>query len=244
MKFKVHNRIFIEASYCFINLVPYYEHMTALLRRSSKQGREFRERLKIEYQRKNKEFDEQYWHDSQKIYDEVYPRFLNYSFLVSTCSIFEYQLKRICDLVKEEHKMPFGWDMDNSKDSTLIKIKRYLKLAGVILIDDPPRIELPPPDFKPTEVLDESRAIIKVLWEALGNYFMVRNCIVHNNGLINKARNPERIRQYAAEKGITLDNQGQPELLINEEFNKEVCNTMHQFFNKLHSAYYSTPLSD
>ncbi len=140
--------------------------------------------------------------------------------------------------------MPFSWDMDDSKDSTLIKIKRYLKLAGVILIDDPPRIELLPPDFKPTEVVDETRVIIKALWEALGNYFMVRNCVVHNNGLINKARNPERIRQYAVEKGIILDNPSQQELLINEEFNKEVCNTMHQLFNKLHSAYYSTPLPE
>ena len=140
--------------------------------------------------------------------------------------------------------MPFGWEMSLSKASMLIKIKRYLKLAGVILIDDTPRIELLPPDFKPTEVVDESRVIIKALWEALGHYFMVRNCIVHNNGLINEARSPERIKQYAAEKGIILDDLGQPELLINEEFNKEVRNTMYQFFNKLHSAYYSTPLPD
>ena len=244
MKSKVHNRIFIEASYCFINLMPYYEHMTALLRRSSKQGREFRERLKIEYQHKNREFDGQHWQDSMKIYDEVYPRFLNYSFLISACSIFEYQLKKLCDLVKEEHKMPFSWEMSLSKGSVLRKIKSYLNLAGITLQDDPPRIELPPPDFKPTEVLDESRIIIKALWEALGHYFMVRNCIVHNNGLVNEARSPERVRQYATEKGIILDNLGQPELLINEKFNKEVCNTMHQFFDKLHSAYYSTPLPD
>ena len=33
-------------------------------------------------------------------------------------------------------------------------------------------------------------------------------------------------------------------LSINEEYNKEVCNTMHQFFNKLCSAYYSAPLPE
>ncbi len=244
MKYKVHNRIFIEASYCFINLMPYYDHMTALLRRSSKQGQEFRERLKVEYQQKNKEFNERFWQDSQKIYDQVYPRFLNYSLLVSACSIFEYQLKRICAFIKEEHKMPFTWDMDSSKKSMLIKIKRYLKFAGVILKDDPPRIELPPPDFIPTEVFDENRIIIKTLWEALENYFMIRNCIVHDNGLINEARNPEKVRNYAIAKGIILDNSSQPELLITEDFNKEICNTMHQFFNKLHGAYYSVPLPE
>jgi len=244
MKYKIHSRIFIEASSCFINLMPYYEHMTALLQSSSKRGKEFRERLKLEHQQKNREFNEQYWQDSQKIYDEVYPSFFNHSFLVSACSIFEYYLKRICDLAKEEHKMPFSWEMSLSKASILMKIKSYLKLAGIVLKDDLPRIELPPPDFKPTEVLDENRIIIKVLWEELANYFMVRNYIVHNNGLINEARNPERVRRYATEKGIILDNPDQPELLINEEFNKEVCTTMHQFFDKLHSAYYSAPLPD
>ena len=77
---------------------------------------------------KDKDFNERIWQDLQKIYDQLYPRFLNYSFIVSVCSIFEYQLKRICDLVKEEHKMPFSWDMDDSKDSALMKIKRYIKL--------------------------------------------------------------------------------------------------------------------
>ncbi len=206
--------------------------------------KEFRERLKLEHQQKNREFNEQYWQDSQKIYDEVYPRFFNHSFLVLACSMFEYQLKRICDLVKEEHKMSCSWEKSLSRGSMLAKVKRYLKLAEIVLKDDSPRVELLPPDFKPTEILDENRVIIMELWQALENYFMIRNCIVHNNGLINKVRNPERIRQYATEKGIILDNLGQPELLINEEFNKEVCNTMHQFFNKLHGAYYSTPLPD
>ncbi len=244
MKYKIHNRIFIEASYGFANLMPYYEHMTALLQTSSKRGREFRERLKLEYKQKNREFNEQYWQDSQKIYDEVYPRFLNCSFLVSVCSIFEYYLKRICDLVKEEHKMPFGWESSLSKGSMLMKVKSDLKLSGIVLKDDPPRIELPPPDFKPTEVFDENRVIIKELWQALENYFLIRNCIVHYNGLINEARSPEKVRDYAITKGIILDNSGQSGLLITEEFNKEVCSTMHQFFDKLHGAYYSTPLPD
>ncbi len=244
MKYKVYNKIFTEACYCFINLMPYYNHMTALLRRSSKESQADREQLQIDYQKNNNEFDERIWQDLQKIYGQLYPRFLNYSFLISACSIFEYQLERICDLVKEEHKMPFSWDMDDSKDSALMKMKRYLRLAGVVLIDDLPRIELPPPDFKPTEVFDESRVIVKVLWRSLGNYFMVRNCIVHNNGLIDKARNPERIRQYATEKGIIHDNQGQLELLISEEFNREACDTMGKFFDKLRSAYYSAPLPE
>ncbi len=244
MKDKVYNRVFTEAYYCYINLMPYYNHMTALLRKLSKESQDDREQARIDHQKKNKEFDERVWQDIQKVYAEIYPKFLNYSFLVSACSIFEYQLKRICDVVREEHKMPYSWDMDNSKDSWLIKIQRYLKEAKVILTDDLPRIELRPPDLKPTKVFDENRVIAKLLWQALSNYFMVRNCVVHNNGLINKARNPEKIRQYATEKGIILNNQGQLELLINDEFNRDVCNTMQKFFDKLRSAFYSACLSE
>lgn len=244
MKYKVHNRIFIEAIFCFVNLIPYYNHMTALLRGLSDESQADREKLRIEYQKKNREFDDRVWQNLQKIYDQLYLKFLNYSFLVSACSIFEYQLKRICALIQEEHKMPFGWEMSLSKASMLMKVKSYLKLAGIILKDDSPRIELPPPNFVPTEVFDENRIVVKSLWKALDNYFMVRNCIVHDNGQINEARSPDKVRDYAIEKGIILDASGQSELLITDNFNREVCNTMEQFFSKLHSAYYSTPLPE
>ncbi len=189
------------------------------------------------------EFNGSYWQGSQKVYDQLYPRFFYYSFIISACSLFEYQIKKICVLVKEEHNVPLEWDdMDYGSIST--KAKRYLRLAGVTLKDDPPTIILPPPDFIPTEVQDESRIVVSVLWRAIGNYFMIRNCWVHYNGLINSARNSEKIKKYAFEKGIISDDSDNPELVINEKFAREICNTMHQFFDKLHSAYYSTPLPD
>ncbi|MBI4304108.1 MAG: hypothetical protein HY665_07215 [Chloroflexi bacterium] len=244
MKQKVYNRIFTEACYCFVNFMPYYNHMAASLRMMSQENQAEREQLRADCQKDHREFDEHVWKDLQKIYDQLFPRFLKYSFLVSACSIFEYQLKRICDLVKEEHKMPFGWDMDDSKDSALNKMRRFLGYAGVVLKDDLPRTEFPPPDFKPTEIFDEDRVIVKELWRSLGDYFMVRNCIVHNNGLIDEARSPERLGQYAAQEKIVLDNHGQHELLINEVFNREACHTMGKFFDKLRSAYYSSPLPE
>lgn len=243
MQYKVHNMIFMEAGYSFSMLLFYYEHMMALLHRSSSHSREFIKRLKIEHKQKQREFKESYWNGSQKVYDQVYPRFFNYSFLISACSLFEYQIKKICVLVKEEHKVPLEWD-DMDYGSIPTKAKRYLRLAGVTLKDDPPTIILPPPDFVPTEVQDESRIVVSVLWKAIENYFMIRNCLVHHNGLINSARNSEKIKKYALEKGIISDDSDNPELVIDEEFAKEICNTMHQFFDKLHSAYYSTGLPE
>jgi len=52
---------------------------------------------------------------------------------------------------------------------------------------------------------------------------MVRNCIAHHNGLIQKARNPDNVKKYAIGKGIFVDKAGQLELLLNEDFNKEAC---------------------
>lgn len=236
---KIYNRMFTEAWYSFSMLRFYYDHITALLRRSSNDSREFIERLKVEYKQK-KEFNEQTWQNSQKIYDKIYPGFFNNTFLISACSLFEYQIRKICTLIKEEHKMPFDWDdMDGTVPT---KTKRYLRFAGVLLKDDPLKVVLPPPDFIPTEVPDESRIIIKVLWEEIENYFMVRNCIAHHNGLIQKARNLDKIKKYATEKGIFVDKAGQLELLLNEDFNKEVCNTIEKFFHKLTGAYYGTRL--
>ena len=50
--------------------------------------------------------------------------------------------------------------------------------------------------------------------------------------------------EHRREKRIVFDNQGQAELQINGDFNREVCNTMQNFFKKLQSAYYSTPLPE
>ena len=46
------------------------------------------------------------------------------------------------------------------------------------------------------------------------------------------------------EKGIFVNNEGQLELLVNEDFNKEAYSTMENFFQKLTSAYYGTPFPE
>jgi hypothetical protein len=124
------------------------------------------------------------------------------------------------------------------------KTKVYLKLAGVVLQDDPPRIELRPPDFTPTEVYEEDRTVISALWKDLAYYYRVRNCIVHDNGLVEKARGADKLKAYAAEKGILVERAGQPEIQLNQDFNVAVCDTMRKFFEKLMGAYYSAPLPE
>ena len=80
------------------------------------------------------------------------------------------------------------------------------------------------------------------LWQDIQNYFRIRNCIAHHNGFVLKAKNSNRVKKYATEKGILGDDKDEPIFLLNEGFNREVCKTMVQFFMKLMGAYYSTPL--
>ena len=239
-RIKVHNMIFMDASYSFSFLRTYYEHVMALFNQSFERGQEIRERIKAEYESKGREYDTQHMREFHKVFDEVYPGYFHNSFLVTACSQFEHEAKKLCAVIQEEHKMPKAWDI--MEGPAPAKTKSYLNLARVVLKDDPPIIELPPPDFKPTAVYDENRTIISTIWKELRFYYRVRNCIVHDNGFIEKARGSITLRKYATEKGIIKENEDHPEIQLNEDFNTTVCETMQKFFEKLMGAYYGTPL--
>lgn len=242
-RIKVHNMIFMDASYSFSFLRMYYEHVVALFNQSFEGAQEIRGRIKAEYESKGREYDTQHMMEFHKVFDEVYPGYFHNSFLVTACSLFEHEVKKVWAFIQEEHQVPFGWHV--FKESPVPqRMKKLLNFAGVVLKDDPPRIELPPPDFKPTTVYDENRTIISALWKELGYYYRVRNCIVHDNCLVEKARGSRTLQKYAIEKSILVERDGQPEIQLNENFNVTVCETMGKFFDKLMSAYYSTLLPE
>jgi len=242
-RIKVYNMIFIDASYSFSFLRMYYEHVVALFNQSLERALEIRGRMKAEYESKGGEYDTQHMKDFHKVFDEVYPGYFHNSFLVSACSLFEHEVKKVWALIQEEHQVPFGWQVFKEFPVPQ-RMKKLLNFAGVVLKDDPPRIELPPPDFKPTTVYDENRTVISTLWKELGYYYRIRNCIVHDNGLIEKARGSSTLQKYAIEKGILVERESGLEIQLNEDFNVIVCNTIGKFFDKLMSAYYSTPLPE
>ena len=106
-----------------------------------------------------------------------------------------------------------------------VRMQQLLNLAGVPFNDDPPKIERSYPDFKPVEVYDKNRVLVSILWEDLQFSYRLRNCIIHNNGLVNKARGAESITKYATERGILIEKEGQAEIQLNEDFNISTCNT-------------------
>ncbi|MBA7673310.1 hypothetical protein ES703_81505 [subsurface metagenome] len=242
MRIKVYNRIFSEAMYSFHNLKLYYEHVVILLDQASERIKEAGRETEVGYKEKGREYDKEFWGKFHKVFEETYPSYFHNSFLISACSLFEHQAQKLCAFIQEEHKVPVGWD--DMEGPVSVKTRRFLGYVGIALQDDPPKVELPPPDFKPTTVYDETRVVIRELWQELENYYRIRNCIVHHNGLVQKTRGAARIQEYATARDITVERDGQLEVQLNEGFNKGVCDTMGKFFGRLRGAYYSMPLPD
>jgi len=239
---KIHNMMFMHAEHSFSLLKFYYNEIIDLLERRTKDFHEFTDRLEKENQERQRPFDKESWLKHYDVYSGYYPNTFCNSFIISVCALFESQIKNICDLVKEEHKVPLEWD--DMQGSVPTRTKNYLWNGGIVIYDDPPKVVLSPPNFIPTEVYDEDRFIADKMWQTLENYFRVRNCIAHHGGVISVMRYQKRITEYASERGLLVNENGKNELKLNHEFNREVCDNMMKFLSKLHSAYYSTPLPD
>lgn len=239
-RIKVHNRMFMDAEHSFSLLKFYYNEIIDLLHRRATDFHKFTDQVEKDNKERQRPFDKASWLKHYDVYSEYYPNLFSNSFILSACTLFEFHIKKICDLVKEEHKVPLEWD--DMRGSVPTRTKSFLWHGGIIIRDDPPAIVLPPPDFVPTEVFDEKRFVADELWLNMENYFRVRNCIAHHGGSISRMRYQNRISEYASDKGILIENKDQKELKISHDFNKEVCDTMMKFFSILMGAYYSTPL--
>lgn len=241
-KYKVVNNKFFRAGYSFSNLSMYYRHVVAQLQDYADGIKEAGKEREEAEKARGREFDKQGQQNFERVLAEIWPGYFHNSFLTSACSQFEHEIKQLSAIIQEEHKIPFAWD--DLKGTKPERTRGYLKHAGVALQDDAPRIELRPPDFKPTEIYEENRTVISELWNELEYYYRVRNCIVHDNGLVEKARGADTLQAYAAERGILIERNGRPEIQLNQDFNLAVCDTMRRFFEKLMSAYYSAPLPE
>jgi hypothetical protein len=239
MKTKNYNPIFLEAEMSFHNLKLYNEYVTNSLKRSIKDSRAHFERLESIYQNKQQQFDKEYWQKYLEIYENIYPNIFDYSFLISACSLFEYQAQKVCTLIEEEHKTLINWD--DMEGNAFLKTKRFLVFAGIILKDEAPGSL---PSWLFINGPNNKRPTLKELLHNVEYYFLVRNCLVHQNGNINKLRKSETIRNFAIDKGILQGNSESQEIAFNEDFKVEVCNNMGLYFAKLSRAYYSLPLPE
>ena len=144
-------------------------------------------------------------------YADIFPMILRNSFLVSVHSLLEHKMDLVCKRIKEERQIASNWD-DSRRGNALHKFKRYFKHAGLELTDND--------------------------WQEINNYRIIRNCIVHNRGLIKGARQERELRYYITRKNIISQDTIREEIALTEQFCREAIKTIWEFLMKTYEAYY------
>jgi hypothetical protein len=162
------------------------------------------------------EFNESY---EQEYWDyaETFPRILRSSFFVSVYSLFENKMALICKWLKKDKQIIIGWR--DLRGDTLDQFKLYCKLGGLRITYD-----------------DQN-------WNEINEYRRIRNCIIHNRGLIQGANEEKKLLAYVKRKNIVDDLfvgmsiRSQPQIALTAEFCKEVIKTMWAFLSTVLQAY-------
>ncbi len=173
-------------------------------------GTWFDEKTKGFTPKERNEFYESYGADYWQ-YAETFPRILRNSFFVSAYSLLEYEMDVICRWLKKDKQLPIS--LSDLRGDTPDQFKNYCKLA---------RLEFP---FNGR------------LWQEINNYRRIRNCIVHNRGLIERAREERELRAYIIRKGIISQDTIAQEIALTEQFCKKVVKTIGVFLNEVIEAH-------
>jgi hypothetical protein len=150
-------------------------------------------------------------------YEEEFPRILRNSFLVSACSLFEHEIDILCEKLKKRESIPIGWK--ELRGDALERFKIYLKLAKIDW------------DFKSSD------------WQEINNYYLIRNCIVHGNGLIKGFRDEKALRNLNDKKKIISEDTIEEEIALKATFCQEIISTMHNIFDSIYKTILETKKS-
>lgn len=158
------------------------------------------------------EFGE-FYSDTYWDYAETFPTILRNSFLVSTYSLLEQKMAFICEQLQKDKSLTVSWK--DLKGDTLEQFKKYCNLASLPL------------------------SFNNQAWQEINNYSLVRNCIVHNNGLIEGFREERKLHAYAKAKNIISKELIRKQIILTEQFCEEVIKTIKAFLIKVLEAYES-----
>ncbi len=150
-------------------------------------------------------------------YAETFPRILRSSFFVSAYSLLEHKMATICRRLKKDKQILDSWT--DLKGNTLDQFKCYCKRGGLGLTYG-----------------DQN-------WKEITAYRRIRNCIVHNRGLIDGAKEEKKLRAYANGKNLIQDTllglsvRRQDQIALTEDFCKEVTKAIWGFLSNVLQAY-------
>ena len=156
----------------------------------------------------------EYYAEINSHYTEEFPRILRNSFLATVISLLEFELGVICGRLKTEQAIEGDWR--ELKGNLLEKAKRFCKSARLNLTYD------------------------AQTWQNINNFYLVRNCIVHNNGFIQGFRYRDKLLPYITQKEITSQ-ENEQEIALTEKFCREVIRIMMAFTDKVWDMVYNLP---
>jgi len=157
------------------------------------------------------EFYKQYWLEEFNQYSIEFPRILRNSFLVTAISLLEFELAIICKKLKEQQQIPISWR--ELKGDTLEQAKRFCNVAGLNIASD-----------------NEN-------WQNIQNVYLVRNCIVHNNGSIKGSKDERKLIKFAQQERIISQGEDK-EIDLTKQFCKEVIALTEDFTSEVWDMVY------
>ncbi len=143
----------------------------------------------------------------------TFPQLLLYSIMIMACSLFESSIRLVFESMNHFNKTDLQWD--KLKGSVVHKTVKLLKAIDLRLEDE-------------KEYIGEFE-----------NFYMVRNCIVHNNGSIDNYRGKAKLLEYARRTGIISDDDSEQTLELKQSYCEKVCETFESFFTYLSLDYQS-----
>lgn len=152
--------------------------------------------------------------DDYWLYESRFPRILRNLFLVSCWAVLEREMTDICNRLKRKKEIPISLGDLRRDIDVLERGKLYFKLAGL------------------------SVSYNNQTWQELKRYYIIRNCIVHKNGLVSELQGEKHFMAYLTSKGIISDDTIEQEIALNEQFCREVINTIRTFLENLYNAYH------
>lgn len=149
-----------------------------------------------------------------------FPRFFLYSYMTAACSLFEYEIRLIHKVYVHFKVIDFPWDKKCTElDNGLVhEARKIIEATGL-------------------KVGDEEET-----WGKIADYFMVRDCIVHNNGVVEDYKRCDDLMEYARNAEILPEHtefEDETRLELSAEYCEEVVSTMHNLFEDLYIAHLS-----
>jgi hypothetical protein len=141
-----------------------------------------------------------------------FPVFLRGSALVTIYSMAEIKLNKICQLIEQRDLLTISVDKVKAEDQSIRKAKKYLTDVAHITFPNSPE------------------------WQNLLYYQVLRNCVVHNKGIINHTTRNNHLMLIHKLPGLDfmrIFGKNSSRIILYQEFGENMIDNIRSFFEQL-----------